>query len=163
FKIQLENYQSSATVNAGRYPLRANNRAVAIPKSLSSYVLGVTGLDNAAPRLPLMRAPTHRGGSGRPPRVPCSRYYAQHHMSKLPRAFGRRSFPTQICGYHAHQLREAYGMDRRTNGRGQTISLVELGLAPSMFLTLKDQEKADHFLAPSPHRYAELSLGRNTC
>lgn len=165
FKIRLENYQSSATLNAGRYRLRANNQAVAIPGSLSSYVLGVTGLDNAAPKLPLMRAPIHRNGSGSagPPKVPCSRYYGQHHMSRLPRAFGRTSFPTQICGYHAHQLREAYGMDRRTNGRGQTIALVELGLAPSMFLTLQDQEKADHFRAPSPHRYTELSLGKNTC
>src|SRR6185437_770236 len=63
FKIQLQNYRSTATVNAGRYQLRANNRAVAIPKSLSGYVLGVTGLDNAAPKLPLMRGPLHQRGT----------------------------------------------------------------------------------------------------
>jgi len=31
FKIQMENYESSATVNAGPYQLRANNRPSAIP------------------------------------------------------------------------------------------------------------------------------------
>ena len=47
FQIQLENYRSSADVNAGPYQLHANNQAVAIPESLSKYVLGLTGLDNA--------------------------------------------------------------------------------------------------------------------
>jgi len=159
FKIQLQTYRSSAAVNAGPYQLRANNQAVAIPRSLSSYVLGVTGLDNAAPRLPLLRAP--QGGAASS--ASCSHYYAQHYISGLPRKFGRTSFPTQICGYTARQLRAAYGMDKRNDGRGQTVSLVELGLAPRMFLTLQDQEKSDHFLAPSRHRYHQLSLGKNTC
>jgi subtilase family serine protease len=163
FKIQLQNYQSSAIVNAGRYQLRANNQPVAIPKSLSSYVLGVTGLDNAAPRLPLLRVPGSPSGTAGKPKARCSHYYGQHHISRLPRKFGRTSVPTQICGYTARQLRAAYGMDKRNDGRGQTVSLVELGLTPDMFLTLQDQEKSDHFLAPSRHRYTELSLGKNTC
>ena len=32
-----------------------------------------------------------------------------------------------------------------------------------MFLTLQDYAKAGHFVAPSPQRYTELSLGKNTC
>lgn len=162
FKIRLENYRSTASVNAGRYQLRANNRAVAIPRSLSAYVIGVTGLDNAAPRLPLMHGQLPQHGS---PvlLVGCSHYYAQHHLSGLPKKFGRTSFPTQICGYKAHQVRAAYGMDKRNNGHGQTVALVELGLTPDMFLTLQDQAKADHFVAPSIHRYTELKLGKNTC
>jgi subtilase family serine protease len=163
FKIQLQTYQSSAAVNAGPYQLRANNQAVAIPRSLSSYVLGVTGLDNAAPRLPLLRGHTAQGGAAGKVTARCSHYYGQHHISRLPRKFGRTSFPTQICGYTARQLRAAYGMDKANNGRGQTVSLVELGLTPEMFLTLQDQEKSDHFLAPSRHRYHQLSLGKNTC
>jgi subtilase family serine protease len=163
FKIQMENYESSASVNAGPYQLRANNRAVAIPKSLSRYVLGVTGLDNAAPRLPLMRAPRHRRGTAGGPTAPCSHYYGQHHISGLPEQFGQTAFPTLICGYSADQMRAAYGVNMRNNGRGQTVSLVELGLAPDMFLTLKDYARSDHFVAPSPQRYSELSLGKNTC
>ena len=163
FKIQLENYQSSASVNAGPYQLRANNRAVAIPASLSQYVLGVTGLDNAAPRLPLMRTPRHQRGTAGQPTAPCSQYYGQHHISGLPKQFGRTSFPTQICGYSADQMRAAYGVNMTNDGRGQTVSLVELGLTPDMFLTLQDYAKAGHFAAPSPQRYTELSLGKNTC
>ena len=163
FQTQLENYQSSASVNAGRYQLHANNRPVAIPKSLAQYVLGVTGLDNAAPRLPLLRPPTHRREAAGAPTAPCSQYYGQRHISGLPEQFGRTSFPTQICGYSAQQMRAAYGASMRNNGRGQTVSLVELGLAPDMFLALQDYARSDHFIAPSPDRYAELSLGKNTC
>jgi subtilase family serine protease len=163
FKIQLENYRSSSSVTAGPYRLRANNRAVAIPRSLSKYVLGVTGLDNAAPRLPLMREPRHGRGAAGQPTAPCSRYYGQHHIAGLPGQFGRTSFPTQICGYFAQQMRAAYGVNTRNNGRGQTVSLVELGLTPDMFQTLQDYAGSEHFLAPSPNRYAELSLGDNSC
>jgi subtilase family serine protease len=162
FKIQLENYRSSASVNAGRYQLRANNQAVAIPKSLSRYVLGVTGLDNAAPRMPLMLPPGYRTGTSGPT-AGCSQYYGQHQIPGLPHQFGRTSFPTQICGYTAEQLRAAYGANTSNNGRGQTISLVELGLTKDMFLTLQDYARSEHFAAPSPHRYIELSLGKDTC
>lgn len=162
FKIQLENYRSTASVNAGRYQLRANNRPVAIPKSLSRYVIGVTGLDNAAPRLPLMLPPRYR--SGATASAPgCSHYYGQHHVSGLPAQFGRTSFPTQICGYSPAQLRGGYKANMSNNGRGQTVSLVELGLTPDMFLTLQDYARTEHFLAPSARRYTELSLGKNTC
>jgi subtilase family serine protease len=163
FQTQLENYQSSAGVNAGPYQLHANDRPVAIPRSLSRYVLGVTGLDNAAPRLPLMIAPRHEDTTAAGPTAPCSRYYGQHHISGLPKRFGRTSFPTQICGYQPAQMRGAYGINMGNDGHGQTVSVVELGLARDMFLTLQDYAKAGHFLAPSPRRYAELSLGKNTC
>jgi subtilase family serine protease len=163
FRIQLTNYQSSASANAGRYQLRANNQPVAIPKSLAPYVIGVTGLDNAAPRLPLMRAPRHRRGTAGQPTAPCSQYYGQHHIAGLPGQFGRTSFPTQICGYSPRQLRSAYGINMRSDGRGQTVSLVELGLTPDMFLTLEDYALSEHFVAPTASRYTELSLGKNTC
>ena len=163
FRIRLQNYRSSAGVNAGPFQLHASNRAVAIPKSLSRYVIGLTGLDNAAPRLPLMRAARHRTGTAGQPKVACSKYYGQHHLAGLPRQFGRTSFPSQICGYQAGQMRAAYGMNTGNNGRGQTVDLVELGLAKDMFLTLQDYAKADHFAAPDPEHYSELSLGRNTC
>jgi subtilase family serine protease len=162
FRTQLENYQSSAGVNAGPYQLHANDRPVAIPRSLARYVIGLTGLDNAAPRLPLLRQPAGRAGAGQST-APCSHYYGQHRISGLPKQFGRTSFPTQICGYQPAQMRAAYGVSMRNDGHGQTVSVVELGLAPEMFLTLQDYAKTGHFLAPSPQRYAELSLGKNTC
>ena len=163
FKITMQNYASTAKVNAGTYQLRANNKPVAIPKSLAKYVIGVTGLDNAAPRLPLLHGPIPQASGVKFPKVPCSKFYGQHHEGKLPRAFGRTSFPTQICGYGAFQMRAAYGMTMKNDGHGQTVSLVELGLAQDMFLTLKDLTKLQHFVPPTSHRYTELSLGKNSC
>ena len=163
FKTQVETYKTSASANAGPYQLHANDRPVAIPLSLAQYVLGLTGLDNAAPSLSLMRQPRARGRTAGQPSAPCSQYYGQHHVSGLPKQFGRTSFPTQICGYQPAQMRGAYGVDMRNDGHGQTVSVVELGLTPDMFLTLQDYAKAGHFIAPSPQRYSELSLGKNTC
>jgi subtilase family serine protease len=70
FKTQLENYRPSAGVNAGPYQLHANDRPVAIPRSLAQYIIGLTGLDNAAPNLPLIRQPGGRGGSAGQPTAP---------------------------------------------------------------------------------------------
>jgi subtilase family serine protease len=163
FRTTLKNYRASASVNAGPYQLRANSGELSIPRSLSREVLGVTGLSNAAPRLPLMRAPKSPRGSAAKPKVPCSQYYGQHHISGLPKVFGQTSLPTQICGYGPQQMRAAYGMNTSNNGHGQTVSLVELGLAPDMFQTLKDYAAAEHFAAPDPEHYEELSLGNNSC
>jgi subtilase family serine protease len=160
FRTQLKLYKASAQANAGRYPLRANDRPVSVPVSLASSVLGVTGLDNAAPILPLERYGTHPAGS---PVVPCSHYYGQHTASGLPEQFGTTTFPTASCGYAAGQLRAAYGASGVSAGKGQTIALVELGLAPDMFLTLQDYAAANHMPAPSPSHYREISLGNNSC
>ena len=81
----------------------------------------------------------------------------------LPEQFGVTSFPTFVCGYSAGQMRSAYGASWAATGKGQTIALVEEGLTRDMFLTLQDYAKANHMPAPSPERYAQLSLGKDTC
>jgi subtilase family serine protease len=166
-RTRLRLYRSSATTNAGPYALRANDGAVSVPASLADSVIGVTGLDNAAPLVSPMRPSTGLAGSRRTAtgasaggRAPCSRYYAQHHVTGLPRQFGVTSFPTDICGYSAGQLRTAYGASASATGRGQTIVLVELGLAKDMFLTLQDYARANKMPAPSRQRYSQRSLGR---
>jgi subtilase family serine protease len=165
--ITLNTYRASAQANAGPYSLRANNRSVSIPGSLAGSVLGVTGLDNAAPILPLER-PSARpaGSSGTQAAVspaPCSHYYGQHMATGLPEQFGTTSFPTESCGYLGRQVEAAYGASPAATGTGQTIALVELGLAQDMFTTLKDYAAASGIAAPSTHRYRELSLGSNAC
>ena len=171
FGVQLKLYQASSAANAGPYRLRANDRAVSIPSSLAGLVDGVTGLDNAAPILPLETPATRPVARTTPPTPPaapaattsaaCSEYYGQHKAAGLPKQFGTTSFPTEVCGYSARQLRMAYGANKAT-GKGQTIALVELGLTPDMFLTLQDYAAANHIVAPSPGRYAELSLGQGS-
>jgi len=169
FGVQLKLYQSSAAANAGRYQLRANDRAVTIPSSLAAIVDGVTGLDNAAPVLPLetpaTKPATKTTSAAAPaasPSAPCSVYYGQHKATGLPKQFGTTSFPTEVCGYSARQIRKAYGANTVSTGKGQTIALVELGLTPDMFLTLQDYAAANHIAAPSTERYAELSLGQGS-
>lgn len=165
FRIRLELYHPSATINAGRYRLRANNRPISLPAPVAARVLGVSGLDNASPVLPLIREKAGAAAAGRRTgsAAACSRYYGQHTVSGLPQKYGTTTFPTLGCGYAAGQLRAAYGASNASTGTGQTVALVELGLTRDMFLTLADYAKANHMPAPSRQRYTQLSLGKNTC
>jgi len=168
FRTRLENYRSSAQVNADGYQLYANDQAVSVPGSLAGITMGVTGLDNASPVLPLLRQDSNITASGASTglgaKAPCSVYYGQETVSGYPKHFGTTTFPTENCGYDAAQLRGAYGASFSSDGAGQTIALVELGLVPDMFQTLQDYAKANGLPAPSPQRYAELSLGQgSTC
>jgi subtilase family serine protease len=166
FKVQLKYYRASSSVNAGAYALRANDRAVTLPSAVAGGVLGVTGLDNAAPKMTYVRpgdpAATSQAPAGKPIAFPCSSYYAQHYARRLPKIYGTINIPTAICGYSANQLRRAYGYNRHNVGKGVTVALVEVGLTPDMFLTLQDYAKRNGIQAPSASRYAELSLGKGS-
>jgi len=184
--VRLRYYRPSALAGAGRYRLRSNDRPVTVPAALAGGILGVTGLDNAAPLLPLERAGAagKRGLAGAAGRLSgtasaapasrdlgaaasgsrrCSSFYGQHTVSGLPPQFGTTTFPTFICGYSARQIRAAYHVSNAATGAGQTIAFTELGLTQQMFRTLRDYAAASGMPAPSPSRYRELSLGRNTC
>lgn len=154
FGVQLRNYHATAKINAGPYPLRANDRPVSVPAALAPAILGVTGLDNAAPAIPLERPPGTKAGHA----APCSHYYGQHLSGKLPERFGVTRFPSIVCGYSASQIRGAYGATGRTAGAGQRVAMVELGLTRDMFLTLRDYARVSHLPAPSAARYRQLSL-----
>ncbi len=126
-------------------------------------MLGVTGLDNAAPVLDLARprqvtAPATGESAGQ---GPCSSYYGQHSVSGLPSRFGVTTFPTEVCGYSA--ARGAYGANTANTGKGQTVALIELGLAPKMFRTLQDYAKSNGMPALSAGRYRELDLQPSSC
>ena len=150
--------------------LRANDSAISVPSSLSGSVLGVTGLDNSGPVLPLQRPSATAIGKttprakvrAKPKAAPCSFYYGQHVATGLPRQFGATPFPTDNCGYSGSQLRKAYGASATATGSGQTVALIELGLTPEMFLTLHDYAKKNGLPAPAGSRYSELSLGRGS-
>jgi subtilase family serine protease len=159
----LRTYRSSAASNAGRYALRANDRPVSLPAALAGHVLGVTGLDNAAPRTDLIRSSLKATPGASGAKAPCSNYYGQHQATGLPRQFGVTSFPTIICGYSATQMRGAYRASWTNTGKGETVALIEDGLTPDMFQTLQDYARVNHLPAPSPEHYAELSLGQDTC
>jgi len=170
FRTTLRLYRATSSVNAGPYQLRANSTAISVPSALAGSILGVSGLDNAAPQLPLQRpSATVRGKTTPRPsararikQVGCSYYYGERVAAGLPKQFGRTSFPTYICGYSGTQLRKAYGATAAATGSGQTVALIELGLTPDMFLTLKDYAKKNGVAAPAARRYTELSLGQGS-
>jgi subtilase family serine protease len=164
-RTELRYYRPTAGLNAGGYRLRANDRPVSMPAAVAARVLGVTGLENAAPvktyaTPEVSVAPA--GPAGKPISFACSSWYAQHYARRLPRQYGTTSFPTIVCGYSADQLRAAYGYNRHNIGKGVTIALVEIGLAPDMFRTLRDYTRVNRIQSPSASRYAELSLGRGS-
>jgi subtilase family serine protease len=167
FDVRLKLYKSSAAINAGVYALRSNDRPVSVPTTLAGIVLGVTGLDNAAPADPLPGTAvrteprdTAVSSSASLSAAPCSAYYGQHQQGGLPKYFGQTSFPTQVCGYSARQLRAAYGANLTNTGAGQTIALVELAPPdPDDLRTLQDYAKVSGLPAPSGKRFAELSVG----
>lgn len=153
FDVQLKLYRASAAVNAGSSALRSNDRPVSLPTALAGLVLGVTGLDNAAPAA---TARTAAAGA-----TACSAYYGQRQQGGLPKYLGRTSFPIAICGYSAKQLRAAYGANLTNTGKGETIALVELAPPdPDDLAILQDYAKTMGLPAPSKKRFAEKSVGK---
>jgi subtilase family serine protease len=160
FDVRLKMYQPTQAVNAGRYALWSNDRPVSLPASLAGVVAGVSGLDNAGPAGPQTRPGTAAGRRPVAPAAPCSAYYGQHLVAGLPAHFGRTTFPTQVCGYSARQIRAAYGANLTNTGQGQVIALAEAGLDPDMLLTLHDYAKASGLPLPSSERYAQKLVGK---
>jgi subtilase family serine protease len=159
---QLSYYRSRAGVSAAGHQLRANNTPVSVPADLAGDVLGVTGLDNAAPVMTYARPGANAAPSA--PSFPCSNYYGQYYARNLPAEYGTTRFPTAGCGYSAVQLRSAYGYSPGDTGTGVTVALVEVGLAPYMFKTLQDYAAAAHIQAPSAGQYREVSLAaKSSC
>ena len=163
--VRINYYRTTDLVGAGRYPLRANDRPVSLPVSIARRVLGVTGLDNAAPAMTYVRegAPARVGTApADSPAFACSQWYLQHYATGLPKMYGVTKFPTALCGYTPQQLRRAYNLAKADVGKGVTVALVEVGLTPDMFQTLADFAKVHGLAAPSTERYFELSLGRGS-
>jgi subtilase family serine protease len=181
--VQVRYYAQPSPRPAGPYALRANDQPVSVPAPLAGTVLGITGLDNAPPAMtwstpaglasgPATQDPLTPGAGpaipaqvpappqGGGPSFPCSAWYGQHYARHLPPIYGSTEFPTQVCGYSAEQLRRAYSYDPRFTGAGQTIALVELGLVPYMFRTLRDFARFNDITSPDASGYRELSIGQ---
>jgi len=154
FKVRLKLYKSSAAVNAGTQALWSNDRPIVLPSTLAGVVSGVTGLSDATP----IQAET---GVTQKAATACSAYYGQHVQSGLPAHFGKRSFPTQVCGYSAKQLRAVYGANMTNTGKGVTIAFTEMSpAAPDMLLTLQDYAKASGLPVPTSKQYSSRTSGK---
>jgi hypothetical protein len=127
FDVRLKLYKSAAGVNAGTNALWSNNRPVSLPATLARVVLGVTGLDDAAPvdqvaQLPGTTARTETESSAAASAA-CSVYYGQHLQGGRPAHFLpdpglrllRQAAARCLRGHH-DQHRQ--GRDHRLHGVG---------------------------------------------
>ncbi|HLI01329.1 MAG TPA: protease pro-enzyme activation domain-containing protein [Acidimicrobiales bacterium] len=165
FRVQENVYRPSAAATAGRYTLYANDRAISLPSALAPDVVGVTGLDDAAPLSTMKGNVTKEGAAAAAAssaKPSCSKYYGQYRKLGLPPKYGKGNFPVVPCGYTAKQLRAAYGANATNNGRGVTIALIEIGLSTNMYRSLRMYAQREGMPYPSPSRYSELSLGRGS-
>ena len=164
-RVRLNYYRTRGLAAAGRYQLRGNDRPVSLPASTARRLLGVTGLDNAAPMMTYVRegAPERRRAAPvGSPAFACSQWFQQHYATGLPKMYGVTKFPTLLCGYTPQQFRLAYDLGASDVGSGVTVALVEVGLTQDMFQTLADYAQAHHLQAPSTARYDELSIGQGS-
>jgi subtilase family serine protease len=121
---RLDAYRAGARV-AGLAPVGG----VSIPASLRRDVIAVLGLDTLAvsPSLAAAARPTAIGADHA---LRCSSWWGQH-VSRIPRAEGKTSADTAICGYTPQQLRSAYGITS-ASGEGASIAVVLDGSLASM-------------------------------
>ena len=167
FGTTMKFYQAHGNVKAANDQLRSNATPLQVPSSLGADILGVTGLDNTAPILPFIKrsapaghAQATRATASTPVTTDvCSQYYGQNTVT-LPAINGTSTFPTEVCGYSATQLRAAYGANSTNTGKGVTVAFVEGGVVPNMFRTLQDYAAAEGLPAPQSNKYTEFSLGQ---
>jgi subtilase family serine protease len=125
---------------------------VTVPSNVSSYVLSVTGLDEAPATarpnvtqdlLPSqVQAQQKQTPSAFPDGFrdaqPCSAFWGEKTANvkadgrtKLPDFWGRAPY-YDVCGYRPAQLRSAYGVPAGLTGKGQTVAIIDAYQSPTL-------------------------------
>lgn len=149
FGTTMRNYRVQGKV------VSAPATAPSVPNRLAGKVLGVT-LGNARQvlthpdnvQLPRPAATTRvRSFATRSPGAEtakpsqCSSYWDQYE-AVLPKAYGRTSFPTYLCGYLPGQLRSAGNLNQQINsgvdGTGQTVAITDAYASPTILRDTND-------------------------
>lgn len=111
--------------------------ALSVPDSLASSVLTVTGLGDA---LATTNRETVQPSAGTadanvPPPSQCSHYWAEN-SQMVPKAYGKKQFPTYICGYTPTQYQNAYGVANTIasgqDGHGTKVAIVDAYASPTI-------------------------------
>ncbi|GDY32234.1 S53 family peptidase [Gandjariella thermophila] len=153
--------QQAFAVNLGEYAvqglrLRGTDRDLTVPRSLSSLVASVVGVDQSQELMrPGLVGGSDEAANGRfrphaapgtvaPPAGfrnarPCSAYWGEQLDTTDP-AYGG-GFPAPLpyapCGYKPGQLRAAYGVDdlvrRGVDGRGTTVAIIDAFASPTIY------------------------------
>jgi subtilase family serine protease len=163
FSVQMKRY--SVTDAAGKTAIVVTNDAnLAIPSSLSTDVLSVTGLNSTQASTFHTATPATVKAAASPTKPQCSQYWAQYVKKITPSFDGITQSPISVCGYSADQLRDAYGMSTTNTGVGETIALIEVGVPKDMPQTLADYAATNNLPAPGASQFQEEIIGQgNKC
>lgn len=125
FRTSIRNYRyGGRTVTA---PATAPSLPAAIASKVSGLRLGnssasvSTAKSDGAAEKEKAAAPTFS----------CSQYWAQNSY-KLPKAYGRTTFPTNNCGYTPQQMRSSASLTSSETGKGQTVGIVDAYASPTI-------------------------------
>ena len=143
FSTSLHNYRYANTT------LSAPSSPPTVPAALASKISGVSLDQGRLLNRPAYQkqddspgaVPQSRSANPPPPPAsapvdaPCSHFYGEH-TATVPKAYGKTSYPTRLCGYTPGQLRSAYGLNPLINsgvdGSGQTVAIVDAYASPSI-------------------------------
>ncbi len=118
----------------------APSRDVVVPASVSSAVLGVTGLSSAGvnvdkpdsvrvgPAVTGKAAATSNAkpADGLPTTATCSDYWGQKLATGAPAGYTNKAVPFDQCSFDPAQLRKAYGISASgLTGKGATVAIVD--------------------------------------
>jgi subtilase family serine protease len=141
-------------VSATMPAIQSDVRDLAFPASLRQDVLTVTGVDAARPRIGATLS------TGRRATAACSKYWGQKTHSTTPAFHGVTNAAVPVCGYSAHQLRDAYGLSSADTGKGTTIALIQVGGPDKMFQALTDYARRNGLPGPRAGQYREQMVGQ---
>jgi subtilase family serine protease len=150
--VRIERYRVAGT-NGKSTIATSNDRAVSVPSTLAADILGVTGLNDAPPVKPAAETTAALAAAAKSPT--CSHYWAQYTKTFSPAYKGLTKGALPVCGYHASQIRAAYGAPGASTGAGQTVALVEDDTPVALFQTLGDYAKSMHLPAPKSSQVRE--------
>jgi subtilase family serine protease len=132
FGARIDRYRHNGQV------VQAPTTALAVPASLASYVLTVSGLDTTPHMVTPASKPQVSQPAGYRNARPCSAYYGQTPASfaadgttPLPK-FDGATLPYAVCGYTGTQLRSAYEGSTTLDGAGVTVAITDAYASPSI-------------------------------
>jgi subtilase family serine protease len=114
-------------------------RNVVVPASVSSAILGVTGLSTAGGNVVKpdsrkvadiapagAKAATAKPADGLPTTATCSDYWGQKLAKGAPAGYTKGAVPFDQCSFVPSQIRKAYGItSSKLTGKGATIAIVD--------------------------------------
>lgn len=130
----------AASLHRYRYrgrTLVAPSKTPDVPKAIASRISGIVLDQGRLLTRPSLAKPSVGAADAPSDTTPvalkdaCSDYYGQNSLT-LPEAYGRTSFPTEICGYTGNQFREAYDVPSGADGKGQTVAIIDAYASPTI-------------------------------